>query len=456
MKIEQPHITDIFELKELNKLVSDFSKKFKFCAFILDSNGSVLVEKPFVPDYCKDKLKDKGSAEKCFKDTRRRITKTKILVEECWAGYRKIVVPMKFFNNVIAYWITCGVPDSIDDRFVKALANVTDSFVNNFLKTYEKWWKEREFIVTMLNELISEKDYDALLTKIVSAATKTLKTDRTTLFIYDGEKLVSKIAEGIDQEIALKLGEGVAGKCAVKREIVTVDNVTRSTGIKVVISDYKVKNLICAPIIFKKKLLGVIESFNKEGSFTGKDKNLISYLADAAAIALNNAQTFLALERLSIIDPLTQLHNRSYFSKCLEREMTRLNRYDGSLAIIFLDVDDFKKLNDDFGHTVGDIVLRELANVIKISLREADVAARFGGEEFVIMLPNTDREGTYTTAVRLQETIKNTPLAGNNVTVSMGIANYHQGLTPKSLIDRADKAMYRVKKTEKGNISFWD
>lgn len=122
---------------------------------------------------------------------------------------------------------------------------------------------------------------------------------------------------------------------------------------------------------------------------------------------------------------------------------------------MFIDVDDFKQLNDKYGHTVGDIVLKELANLIRNSLRDVDIAARFGGEEFVIMLPNTSKDGALRTAQRLQETLKNTPLAGHIISVSIGISNYITGLNAKSLIDRADKAMYKVKKTEKGKISFW-
>jgi len=338
---------------------------------------------------------------------------------------------------------------------VDALAKMTESFINNFLKSYEKWWIERELIVNIFNELVSEKDYNALLEKIVNATTKILNTDRTTLFIYDGDKLVSKIAEGLDQEVSLKVGEGIAGKCALKREIIILNDVNKDTSFKKLIEDYPIKNLICAPIIYKRRLLGVIESFNKQGIFTQRDKKLISYLADAGAIALNNAQNFIVLERLSITDPLTQLYNRIFFIRSLEKEIIRLNRYNGELSVLFIDVDDFKKINDTYGHTVGDIVLKEFANLIRSSLRDVDIAARFGGEEFVIMLPNTGKEGAYTTALRLQTLLKDTALAGLNITVSIGISTYMHGLNAKSLIERADKAMYKVKKTEKGKISFW-
>ncbi|MCX7991807.1 MAG: diguanylate cyclase [Proteobacteria bacterium] len=455
MKLISPTVTDIFDKEELNQLVIDFSGKFGFCAYILDTKGKVIVDKPYIPSYCKKHLENKIEFKKCMNDTKLRLANLSVTAKECWAGYRKILIPVKFFDKVIAYWVTCGIEKDVDDRVIDTIIKITDSFLKNFLKTYEKWWNERELIVNIFNELVSEKDYELLLEKIVKATTNVLKSDRTTLFIYDGEKLISRIAEGIDQEIALKLGEGIAGKCALKREVIVVDKVNKDTGVKVIVRDYEIRNLICAPIIFKRKLLGVVESFNKEGSFTNRDMKLISYLADAAAIALNNAQTFIALERLSIIDPLTQLYNRSYFFKSLEKEITRLNRYEGYLSIMFIDIDDFKQLNDKYGHTVGDIVLKEMANLIRSSLRDVDIAARFGGEEFVIMLPNTNKEGALSTAKRLQEMLKTTPLAGHIISASIGIASYTTGLNAKSLIDRADKAMYRVKKTEKGKISFW-
>lgn len=448
-------ITDIFEREHLRELTKDFSKRFGFCAFILDLRGNIVIEKSFIPEYCKKILVDSKKAIKCYKDTKGRMKSNK-LIKKCWAGYRKIVVPIKFFDKKIGFWITCGVKPDVDDKIVSAIANLIENFMNNFMKTYENWWLEREKIIKILNNLISQQDFEPLLEKIVSATTELLKTDRTTLFIFDGEKLISKIAEGLDREISLPLGEGIAGQCAMERKIVVIDKITEKTKIRKLVKNYEVKNLICAPVIYKRKLLGVIESFNKEGGFTAKDRHLVSYLADAIAIALNNVQSFMALERLSIVDPLTQLYNRSFFIKNLEKEIMRLNRYGGNLAIMFIDLDDFKKLNDTYGHTVGDIVLKEFANLIKNSLRDIDIAARFGGEEFVIMLPNTEREGAYATAKRLQEKINNTTLAGHKISASIGIATYYKGLTAKSLIERADKAMYRVKKTQKGSIIFWD
>jgi diguanylate cyclase (GGDEF)-like protein len=453
--IKNLQITDIFELEHLKNLTVDFSKRFSFCAFILNSRAKLVVEKSFIPEYCQKILKDEKKALQCFNDTKTRLQEN-VLVKKCWAGYNKIVVPIKFFGKNIGYWVTCGVPDNVDEKLIYSIGNLIENFISNFMKTYENWWIEREKIINVLNGLISQLDLETLLQKIVSAATELLKTDRTTLFIFDGEKLVSKIAEGLDMEISLPLGEGIAGRCAIERKIFVVDKVTTNTKVSNIVKDYEVKNLICAPIIFKRKLLGVIESFNKKGMFTAKDRYLIAYLADAIAIALNNVQSFMALERLSILDPLTKLYNRSYFVKTLEKEIMRLNRYGGVLSIMFIDLDDFKKLNDEFGHTVGDIVLKEFANLIKDSLRDIDIAARFGGEEFVIMLPNTNREGAYITAKRLQEKIKTTPLAGHNISASIGIACYYRGLNAKSLIERADKAMYRVKKTQKGSIIFWD
>ncbi len=456
MKQVQLPLTEIIERDDLYNLVKDFSQRFGFCAFILDKEANLIVEKQFIPDYCLKYLNSPEKSKICFKDTVKKIKMNKTLFEKCWAGFYKIVVPIRFGNNVIAYWVTCGVPAEINEKMIEALTNMIDGFINSFVKSYENWFNEHEFMTKLLNELISQQDYEQVLEKIVYSATQILKTDRTTLFIYDGEKLVSRIAEGIDQEIALNLGEGVAGSCAVKRNIIVIDEVKPDTGIKAVIKEYEVKNLICAPIIFKKKLLGVIESFNKKSAFTLKDKKHISYLADAAAIALNNAQTFIALQRMSIMDPLTQLYNRSYFIKSLEKETIRLNRYVGELSLMFIDLDDFKKFNDLYGHTVGDLVLKEFSNLIKNNLREADIAARFGGEEFVVMLPNTDREGAYKTAERLLQSIRNTEIAGHRVSASIGIACYKMGLTAKALIERADKAMYHVKKTQKGTISFWD
>jgi diguanylate cyclase (GGDEF)-like protein len=166
-----------------------------------------------------------------------------------------------------------------------------------------------------------------------------------------------------------------------------------------------------------------------------------------------------------MVDGLTGLFVRRYFDARIEEEIERSRRYGTPFSVIMLDVDDFKKLNDTYGHLVGDRVLRAIANVIKAQMRGVDTAARYGGEEMAVILPRTEMVGAYNLAERIREAIAelrittdDEPPRSLGVTASLGISAYpeskaHDGV---DLVRRADKALYRAKKTGKNRVElFW-
>jgi diguanylate cyclase (GGDEF)-like protein len=156
--------------------------------------------------------------------------------------------------------------------------------------------------------------------------------------------------------------------------------------------------------------------------------------------------------QLAYLDGLTGLYNRRYLEDFLNREITRSERHDLVFSIIFVDVDDFKRINDSNGHAFGDRVLRAISDELKESARREDLVARYGGEEFVVVMPQTDTEGASIFAERLLETIRS--LDGDvSVTLSGGIATYpHHGSTAEELMDNADKRLYEAKLSGKNRI----
>lgn len=160
------------------------------------------------------------------------------------------------------------------------------------------------------------------------------------------------------------------------------------------------------------------------------------------------------LKDLSIIDPLTQIYNRLKFEEELQKHVNYAKRYDSDLSLILFDFDDFKKVNDDFGHLAGDRALVNVATLVKKSIRENDVFARWGGEEFIIILPNTSKETAVDVAGRIKNEIQNLPIDKiGGVTCSFGVTSlYNNDDDINSLINRVDNLLYMAKNTGKNKI----
>jgi diguanylate cyclase (GGDEF)-like protein len=151
-------------------------------------------------------------------------------------------------------------------------------------------------------------------------------------------------------------------------------------------------------------------------------------------------------EKMAETDPLTNIYNRRKFSKLLDQEIQRVERYDRSLSIVMLDIDHFKRVNDTYGHDTGDYVLRRITELIKENIRITDILARYGGEEFVVILPETDAKGASRQIERMRKAIEKTSFDEvGNLTISAGITSYTGGDGRKSMIARADKALYLAK-----------
>ncbi len=197
------------------------------------------------------------------------------------------------------------------------------------------------------------------------------------------------------------------------------------------------------------------------GAYSADTAKLALVFANQAAIAIENACLFEQVQRLAVTDPLTNLHNRRYFFEVAHREMERARRYESPLSLIMIDIDRFKDVNDTHGHLIGDLVLRHIAERLKAQLREIDVLCRYGGEEFVILLPDTNLEAAYQVAERLRQTIVQTPIQADGkqvkVTTSLGVAymdaDCHQ---IDELIRYADQALYQAKSAGRNQSILWD
>lgn len=216
------------------------------------------------------------------------------------------------------------------------------------------------------------------------------------------------------------------------------------------------------PVIF---LTGENETVNKVKGF---DLGAVDYVTkpfDPAELrarvraALKTKELVDALATQAQIDGLTQLHNRRYFDRRLSAAITEGRRYKRAIGLLLIDVDHFKSINDAFGHPKGDLVLRRLAELLRVGCRESDVACRYGGEEFTLILPESTSDQTYQSGLRLLETVRQcsdfVSIIGRPVTVSIGAATAmpDDQVTPAALVAQADKALYSAKESGRDRVA---
>jgi diguanylate cyclase (GGDEF)-like protein len=197
--------------------------------------------------------------------------------------------------------------------------------------------------------------------------------------------------------------------------------------------------------------------FPPSEGFADETKTLAEWLASQAAVALDNARLHDIVQRQAITDDLTGLVNRRRFIEALEAEIERARRFGSPLTVVLADLDNFKWVNDAFGHHAGDVVLRSFADLMRSHIRDVDVPGRIGGEEFAIVLPETDQEGAGSVAERMRESLSSVPIPVSDdhsvrVTSSFGVAELVDDQSGDDLLRSADAALYRAKAEGKNRV----
>lgn len=228
-----------------------------------------------------------------------------------------------------------------------------------------------------------------------------------------------------------------------------------------------IHSLIVIPVVMFDSCVGsfLLRAARAQKPFSLREISFCEIVAEAAANALERAHLFESIQKanerlefLAITDGLTGLHNHRYFRQRLDDEFERAKRYGLPLSCLIMDIDNFKKVNDTFGHLQGDTILRDIAASTLLSTRKSDVVARYGGEEFVVIMPQTGLDGAYVEAERIRKTIADSHYEGmpNDypVTVSVGVSVYDPGsmLDCEALIRMADSALYTAKREGKNRV----
>lgn len=249
-----------------------------------------------------------------------------------------------------------------------------------------------------------------------------------------------------------------AGAAVKNRKIIIASREADAVTYKELFADgQNIDSIMCIPLnTYKGELIGVIVLVDKNNgeNFVEADIHITSVIATQAGFAIENANLY----QLAVFDNLTTLYVRRYFLGVMSKEFKRVKRYHGHISVAMTDIDHFKKFNDTYGHQTGDMVLREVALVLKRTVRETDIAARFGGEEFIVVLPETDKTGALMFAERLRKGVEERVVASSfgplRVNISIGVATYSNVENEQEKLDYndseeligcADIALYKSK-----------
>lgn len=307
------------------------------------------------------------------------------------------------------------------------------------------------FFASMIR-LVSKLNIQEISREVVNLLINFLDLQELALFLVDGSgrRLQITAHYGINENwvprIVYEMGEGRVGVAA--KEKIPIHG-----------RDYELRHIkdptpvftpdYCHPLVYQDKTIGVI-AMVRRGELGEREKNLLGVVAMIACVAIINSRSFADLQDYASTDPLTKLFNIGYFKDRLLKELDRAKRFQHDLSVAIIDLDHFKEYNDNYGHQAGDHLLIQLAGILSKNFRDTDIIARYGGDEFIFMLPETRKQEAGQLVHKVLQDLElydvNRERGGHFVTFSAGIASYPEdGSGVSELIKSADEALYEAK-----------
>ncbi len=365
-----------------------------------------------------------------------------------------------------------------DLQIISGFCKQTALFIENHHLHQDLLKKFNRFVaMSELTKTIAPiQNFEVLLQTILDKSAELLKAEQGSLMLLDQETdnllLEAKkgIVQGLSGKLRIQRGEGIAGKVAQLGEPILVENLEDDPRIKQKNRQhYKTRSFVSVPLKIDDRIIGVLNLSDKTTGevFDEEDLKLVQSFATHAAIVLERNVFYNKteeLKKLTITDHLTGLLNRRYLYERLKDELARSERYGHYLSLLMLDLDGFKYCNDTYGHLYGDRILKIIAETLLNTVRSMDIVARYGGDEFMIILPETTESLAKDIAERLRNSVASKVVlpegaagtGSHTLTTSIGIVCYpDHGGTLEMLLERVDLALYRAKDKGKNRIEVY-
>ncbi len=402
---------------------------------------------------------------------------------KAYMAIHKEIISKELEDQLNQYTTAFKIEEAKKDAEIHKLINVELKQKNEEIQSKARELEESHRNITILSqighEITSSLDIECILNTIYENLRKLMNVNILGIGVYDSSthlldyKMFIEASKRIPNFVSsMDDSKGFAATC-IQTRMPVVENNLRESGRELVPLSRRTKSrkppnsLIYYPLTISEEIIGVltVQSYDTD-AYSPRDLESMKILASYIAIALNNSQQSEALKNAineleisSTTDPLTELYNRRYMLRKIDLEKERFKRSTKPFSIIITDIDHFKDINDTFGHDCGDFVLKELAALMRNLLRKVDFIARWGGEEFLILLTETDATEAFTMAERLRQQIEgHTFVFRENqvrVTMTFGISEYQDEPTMEDAFKRADRALYLGKNNgrNQSNIS---
>lgn len=381
------------------------------------------------------------------------------------ATQSEVAIPLMVRDEVVGVLdFQSDQPDHFDSEMIDLLTlfstQASLALENARLYSLERRRAEQlEAINAVARQTTAVLDVDELLDVVCNLLLDWFHIDHVSVLLVEGEALRVAAYEGrltpnvpVGSELAP--GQGLAARALSSGRSIIANDVAAAEGYIEGFSE--TQSELCVPLIFFGEKLGVLalDSARKH-AFEKEDLQPLESVADICAAAIQNASYFDRVSQLAYVDGLTGIHNRRYFEMRIGEELDRASRSHQKMSLIMVDIDHFKRLNDEFGHLLGDEVLRMVSSMMKQQVRKHDLVCRYGGEEFVIVVIDTGIENAVRVAEKLRRQIENHHFPGvaRPVTISCGVADYpDHGLSRDEVVAAADAAMYAAKQAGRNRV----